>query len=133
MLREIINSSFNYLSGKLFFEKRYEDKSTSYTYILSCWVNEISKLNIKYEDFANKLNSILGLNKELPYIVKDTFEYIKSDKSIDELNRISNKIYEYNTGQIDIRRLINEPDMSEIEYLEQEIALAVDIRRYVRI
>lgn len=125
-LKEIINNSFDYLSGRLFFEKRYEDKSTTYTYILSCWVDEISKLNMEYEDFADKLDSILGLNKELPYIIKDAFEYIESNKSIEELNRISDKIYEYNTGQIDIRRLVNEPDMPQIEYLEQEIALAVD-------
>lgn len=125
-LKEIINNSFDYLSGRLFFEKRYEDKSTTYTYILSCWVDEISKLNMEYEDFADKLDSILGLNKELPYIIKDAFEYIKSNKSVDELNRISNKIYEYNTGQIDIRKLINEPDMPEVESLKQEIALAVD-------
>ena len=126
ILKEILSNNFSYLSDKLFFEKRYEDKSTSYTYILSCWVNEISKLDMEYEDFINKLNCILGINKELPYVIKDAFEYIKSNKSVDELNRISNKIYEYNTGQIDIRKLINEPDMPEVESLKQEISLAVD-------
>ena len=126
ILKEILSNNFSYLSDKLFFEKRYEDKSTSYTYILSSWVNEISKLDMECEDFINKLNCILGINKELPYVIKDAFEYIKSNKSVDELNRISNKIYEYNTGQIDIRKLINEPDMPEVESLKQEISLAVD-------
>lgn len=126
VLKEIIFDNFNYLAGSLFFEKTNKHKSTNYIYILSCWVNEISKLNIGYDDFVEKLNHILGLSKECPYVIKDAFDYIKSNKSLSELTYKSDKIYKYNTGQIDIRDLISEPSMSEIDSLKQEICLAIN-------
>lgn len=125
VLKEILSNNFDYLSWKLFFEKETEDKSTIYIYILSCWVNEISKLDMNYETFNDKLKSILGINKELPYIIEDAFKYIESKESIDNLNYMSNKIYEYNTNLIDIRMLIKNPNTPEIKVLEKEICIAI--------
>lgn len=126
IIKEIISNNFDYLLGRLFFEKDNEDKSTSYIYTLSCWVNEVSKLDMNYETFDEKLKSILKINKKLPYIIEDAFKYIESKESIDNLNYLSNKIYEYNKNLIDLRMLINKPNTPEIESLEKEIAIAID-------
>lgn len=125
ILKEILEDNFMYLSNEFYFEKRYEEKSTNYIYALSCWVNEISKLDISYEDFKIKLNKILNLNEEIPYIIEDAFNYINSDKNIENLNNISNKICDYNLGKIDIKDLINDDKVSEIEYLRKDILLAL--------
>lgn len=126
ILKEILEDNFIYLSNEFYFEKRYEEKSTNYIYALSCWVNEISKLNINYEDFKDKLNKILNIDKEFPYIIENAFKYIESNNDIEKLNNISDKICSYNLGEIDIKELINNDKISEIEYLRKDILLAIN-------
>ena len=125
ILKEILEDNFMYLSNEFYFEKRYEEKSTNYMYALSCWVNEISKLDINYEDFKDKLNKILNIDKKFPCIIESAFEYIESNNDIEKLSNVSGKIRSYNLGEIDIKELINDDKVSEIEYLRKDILLAL--------